>query len=171
VEQARLYTLPDELPPIMIAAAGEKSAELAGRMGDGLISTAPKAEVVEAFEGEGGAGRPKYGQVTVCYAEDDATARKIAYRYWPNAALGGELGQELKLPRHFEQAVKTVREEDVAEAMVCSSDPQKHIEAIQEFIDAGFDHVYVHQVGPEQEPFFDFYRRSVLPEFAMEKVS
>lgn len=88
VEQARLYTLPDELPPIMIAAAGEKSAELAGRMGDGLISTAPKAEVVEAFEGEGGAGRPKYGQVTVCYAEDDATARKIAYRYWPNAALG-----------------------------------------------------------------------------------
>lgn len=171
VEQARLYTLPDELPPIMIAAAGEKSAELAGRMGDGLISTAPKAEVVEAFEGEGGAGRPKYGQVTVCYAEDDATARKIAYRYWPNAALGGELGQELKLPRHFEQAVKTVREEDVAEAMVCSSDPQKHIEAIQEFIDAGFDHVYVHQVGLEQEPFFDFYRRSVLPEFAMEKVS
>jgi coenzyme F420-dependent glucose-6-phosphate dehydrogenase len=64
-----------------------------------------------------------------------------------------------------------VREEDVAEAMVCSSDPQKHIEAIQEFIDAGFDHVYVHQVGLEQEPFFDFYRRSVLPEFAMEKVS
>jgi coenzyme F420-dependent glucose-6-phosphate dehydrogenase len=170
VENARLYTLPEELPLIMIAASGEQSAGLAGRMGDGFISTAPKAKLVKAFEAEGAAGRPKYGQLTVSYAEDDATARQIAYRYWPNAALGGELSQELPTPTHFEQAVKNVREEDVAESVVCSSDPRKHIEAIQEYIDAGFDHVYVHQVGPEQEPFINFYQKSVLPEFAMEKV-
>lgn len=167
VENARLYTLPPEPTPIMIAASGEKAAELAGRLGDGLVSTAPKAEIVRAFAAEGTAERPRYGQVTVCYAEDDATARQIAHQYWPNGALGGELGQELPTPTHFEQAVKTVCEEDVAEAVVCSSDPQKHIEAIQEYIDAGFDHVYVHQVGPEQEAFFEFYRKSVLPEFAL----
>ncbi len=170
VENARLYTLPDEPPPIMIAASGEKSAALAGRMGDGFISTAPKAELVQAFEAEGAAGRPRYGQVTVCYAENDATARKIAHRYWPNGALRGELGQELPTPRHFEQAAKNVREEDVAESVVCSSDPQKHIEAIQEFVDAGFDHVYVHQVGPEQDDFLNFYQKYVLPAFAMERV-
>jgi coenzyme F420-dependent glucose-6-phosphate dehydrogenase len=170
VENARLYTLPDEPPPIMIAASGEKSAALAGRMGDGFISTAPKAELVQAFEAEGAAGRPRYGQVTVCYAENDATARRIAHQYWPNGALHGELGQELPTPRHFEQAAKNVREEDVAESVVCSSDPQKHIEAIQEFVDAGFDHVYVHQVGPEQDDFINFYQKYVLPAFAMERV-
>ena len=58
-----------------------------------------------------------------------------------------------------------VREEDVAQSMTCSADPQKHIAAIQQYIDAGFDHVYVHQVGPDQEGFFRFYEREVLPRF------
>ncbi|MCA1691669.1 MAG: TIGR03557 family F420-dependent LLM class oxidoreductase [Actinobacteria bacterium] len=99
VENTRIYTVPDQLPPIHVAAAGSKAAELAGRLGDGFIGTAPDKETIETFEEAGGEGKPRYGQVTVCWAEDEA----------------------------------------------------------------GYDHVYVHQVGPDQEGFFRFYEREVMP--------
>lgn len=163
VENARIYTLPDPLPEVMVAAAGPKSAELAGRRGDGLISTAPDADLVKAFEQAGGSGKPRFGQLTVCWAAGEAVAQRTAHEWWPNAAIPGELGQELPLPRHFEQAAQTVREEDVAKSVVCGPDPQKHSAEIRKFFDAGFDHVYIHQVGPDQEGFFGFYEREILP--------
>jgi G6PDH family F420-dependent oxidoreductase len=166
VEDARLYTLPDEPPPIVVAAGNSGAAELAGRAGDGLCSTAPDAELVERFRAAGGDGKPRYGQLTVCYAETEAEARRTAHEWWPNAAIKGELGQELPLPEHFEQAASMVREDDVAEAVVCGPDPELHRTKIREFADAGFDHVYVHQVGTDQEPFLGFYEREVLPAFA-----
>jgi coenzyme F420-dependent glucose-6-phosphate dehydrogenase len=163
VDNARIYTLPEEQPPVHVAAGGKKSARLAGRIGDGLIATAPSKETVEEFERTGGAGKPRYGKLTVCWAEDDASARRTAREWWPTAVLKGELGQELRLPAHFEQATADVTEEQVASEIVCGPDPQLHIDAIRTFIEAGFDHVYVHQVGPEQEGFFRFYEREVLP--------
>ena len=166
LDHARLYTLPDAPPPLFIAAAGEKAAEFAGRLGDGLISTSPDQAVVQAFTSGGGDGKPRYGQVTVCWAADEAAARATAHEWWANAAVPGELSQELPLPRHFEQATKTVREEDVAQAVICGPDADKHIAEIQRYLDAGIDHVYVHQVGPDQAGFFEFYRSRVLPAFA-----
>jgi G6PDH family F420-dependent oxidoreductase len=164
VENARLYTLPAEPPPIIVAAAAPQSAELAGRIGDGLCSTSPKPEIIEHFKAAGGRG-PRYGQVTVCWAEDEATARRTAFEIWPNAASKGELSQELPTPGHFEQLAKMATEEQVAESVICGPDPQRHIKAIREFVDAGYDHVYIHQVGRDQEGFFGFYERHVLPEF------
>jgi len=163
VENARLYTLPDEPPPIMVAASGPKAAEAAGRIGDGLINTAPDAQVAQTFERSGGAGKPRYAQVTVCWARDEAQARRTAHEIWPNAGLTGELSQELPTPAHFEQAVELVTEDAVAEQVVCGPDPERHIAQIRKYLDAGYDHVYVHQVGPDQEGFFEFYSRSVLP--------
>jgi G6PDH family F420-dependent oxidoreductase len=93
VENACVYTLPEQLPPILVAGAGPSSAELAGRMGDGFVSTAPKQEVVDTFEEAGGSGKPVYGQVHVCYSENEAEARRMAYEIWPTAAVKGELGQ------------------------------------------------------------------------------
>jgi G6PDH family F420-dependent oxidoreductase len=165
VDHARLYSLPAEPPPLLVAASGVQAAELAGRVGDGLITTAPDKEVVQAFGAAGGTGKVRYGQVSVCWAEDEATARRAAYEWWPTAAVPGELSQELPLPRHFEQATKTVREEDVAQVVVCGPDPERHREAIRRFLDAGIDHVYLHQVGPDQAGFFRFYAREILPAF------
>jgi G6PDH family F420-dependent oxidoreductase len=162
VENARIYSLPDEAPPIMVAAAGPKAADLAARVGDGLIGTAPESELIETFHTSGGNG-PIYGQLTVCWAPDEAAARKTAHEWWPNAAIPGELGQELPLPRHFQQAAGTLSEDDVAEAVICGPDPERHLEGIREFIKAGYSHVYVHQVGPDQEGFFNFYSSEVLP--------
>jgi alkanesulfonate monooxygenase SsuD/methylene tetrahydromethanopterin reductase-like flavin-dependent oxidoreductase (luciferase family) len=104
--------------------------------------------------------------VTVCWAESEAEARRTAHEIWPNAALRGPLGQELALPAHFEAASAMVTEEDVAETVVCGPDPAKHVEAIDAFVDAGYDHVYVHQVGPNQAGFIEFAERELLPHYA-----
>jgi coenzyme F420-dependent glucose-6-phosphate dehydrogenase len=162
VEEARLYTLPDELPPIVVAAGKPGAAQLAGNAGDGLIGTAPDADLLSEFDGAGGLGKPRYGQLTVCWARDEATARKTALEWWPNAAAPGDLGQELPLPRHFEQVAELITEDDVAEKVVCGPDPGAHRAAIEEFGEAGYDHVYVHQVGPDQEGFLDFYTGEIL---------
>jgi G6PDH family F420-dependent oxidoreductase len=161
VSQARLYSTPDEPPAIAVAASAEHAAELSGRIGDALISTAPDGELVERFAVAGGAGKPRYGQLTVCWAETDREAIDTAHAWWPTAALRGELGQELALPRHFEQAASTVSREDVAEVIVCGPDPDRHREGIQKFVDAGFDHVYIHQVGPDQTGFLRFFEREL----------
>ncbi len=165
LENARVYTLPDPLPAIFVAAAGPESAELAGQIGDGLISTAPKKELVTRFDAEGNKDRPHIGQMTVCWARSEAEGRQTAYEWWRSAALKGQVSQELSIPEHFEQACATVREEDVAEEIVCGPDPRRHREMIQKYVDAGFSQVYVHQVGPNQEGFFEFYRKEILPSF------
>src|SRR5688572_29527212 len=163
VENARIYTLPEEPIPVVVAAAGPKAATLAARKGDGLVSTTPEREIVDAYRSEGGAG-PTYGMLTVCWATSADEGRATALEWWPNASLRGTLGQELPLPSHFEQAAAMVDEQAIAEAIVCGPDPEAHLAAIREFAEAGFDHVYVHQVGPDQTGFIDFYESDVLDE-------
>ena len=165
VENARLYTLPDEPIEVMVAAGGPEAAELAGEVGDGLVVVAPDSQLVEAFEQAGGAGKERFAQVTVCWAEDEEEAVQTALRVWPNAGLKGTLAQELPLPSHFEQAAEMVTEEDIAEVLTCGPDADRHRQAIQEYVDAGFDRIYVHQVGADQDGFMRFYEREILPAF------
>ncbi|MDQ3248505.1 MAG: TIGR03557 family F420-dependent LLM class oxidoreductase [Chloroflexota bacterium] len=164
VEDARLYTLPAEPPPIMIAASGPKAAEAAGRLGDGLINVEPDAEIVQEFEAAGGDG-PRYGQITVCWAEEEAAAIRTAHEIWPNAGLAGQLNQELRAVAHFEQAVQLVTPQMIVEAVVCGPDPKRYLDKIQKYVDAGYDHIYLHQVGPDQEGFFRFCQREIMPNF------
>ena len=148
MDDARIYTLPEREPEIVVAANKPEAAKLAGRLGDGLCSTAPIASVVEEFRRSGGEGKPCYGMVHVCFAQDEATARRTAHEWWPNAAIGGDLGQELPRPRHFEQAAEMVSEDDVAQQVACGPDPEGPLEAIKSFVDAGFDHVYSTRSAP-----------------------
>jgi coenzyme F420-dependent glucose-6-phosphate dehydrogenase len=163
VENARVYTLPDRPPPIMIAGAGPRATELAGRIGDGFVGLEPDREVIEQFEAAGGQGKPRFGQVHVCWARDEATARSTALEWWPNAVAGGNLPWELPLPSLFEDATEWAGEDDVAESVVCGPDPEHHAAAVREFVDAGYDHVYLHQVGPDQEGFLQFAKAELLP--------
>jgi len=163
VETARLYTLPKEPPPLMIAASGPKAAEIAGRIGDGLIATAPDPETMKAFERAGGRRKPRYGELTVCWAESEAKAKKIARKIWPNAVTASTLHWELPLPSHFEAAVESATEDQVAEEIVCGPDAERHLEKIREYAKGGFDHVCIHQVGPDQEGFMRFYAREIIP--------
>ncbi|MGH9322055.1 MAG: TIGR03557 family F420-dependent LLM class oxidoreductase [Vicinamibacteria bacterium] len=170
VEEARLHTLPDMPPPIMVAASGKKAVELAARAGDGLIGLAPDREFIDRFERAGGSGKPTYGQLTVCWAPTDEEACRTAHEWWPTAALPGKLSSEVATPDLFESATELAREEDVADSILCSADPARHLEKLTEFVDAGFDHVYVHQVGPRQEDFFRFYEKEVLPEARFRRI-
>jgi coenzyme F420-dependent glucose-6-phosphate dehydrogenase len=163
VENARLYTLPDEPPPIAVAAAQPGAAELAGRIGDALVSVSPDKEIVEKFDDGGGKHKPRYGQLHACWAENEDEAKQRAHELWPNAGLKGALSQELPLPEHFEQAAQTVTPDDVAESVVLGPDPEPYRAKIKEYEDAGFDHVYVHQIGPDQEGFIRFAQRELLP--------
>ena len=161
VENARLYTLPEERIPVVVAAGGVEAAKLAARAGDGLVSTTPETEICQTYRDAGGSGAT-YGMLTVCWAASEAEARATALEWWPNAALKGPLAQELPLPSHFEEAAAMVDEESIAETIVCGPDPEAHLSGIRKFADAGFEHVYVHQVGPDQDGFIDFYEREVL---------
>jgi coenzyme F420-dependent glucose-6-phosphate dehydrogenase len=163
VEQARIYTLPDRLPEIAVAAAQPNAAELAGRIGDAFIGVAPEAELIEKFEQNSGAGKPRYGHLTVCWAESEDAAKKTAHENWPNAGLEGPLSQELALPAHFEAAAGMVEPDDLAEAMPLGPDPERYLEQIKAFEDAGFDHVYIHQVGPDQDGFIRFATAELMP--------
>ena len=165
VEKARLYTLPEEPPPLVIAASKPLAAELAGEMGDGFIGTSPDAEVVQRFEDAGGRGKPKYGQVALCWAETEDEGRRTAFEIWPNAGLVGDLSQELPLPEHFQQASQLVTEEQIGEMIPCGPDPARVIEQIDQYEDAGYDHVYLHQIGPNQQGFFRFCEREILPRY------
>ena len=165
VDNARLYSLPDELPPVIVAAAGPKAARLASRIGDGLINPSGDAAVVEAFAETGDTDRPRYLQVSVCWHEDEAEARRLAHRLVPSVALPGEMGALLPTPTHYQEAVQLVTEDELAKVVICGPDPQRHIELIQKGIDAGYDHIHVYQVGPDQDGFFRFYEREILPAF------
>jgi coenzyme F420-dependent glucose-6-phosphate dehydrogenase len=163
LENARLYTLPAQLPEIIVAASGTDSAYLAAQIGDGLCSTSPKKEIVDEFRHNGGADKPLYGQITVCYARDEEEAKRTAHEIWPIAALGGQLSQELAVPSLFEAAAENVTPDQVAEVIVCGPDPQRHLDQFKAYSEAGYDHIYVHQVGPDQEGFFEFYQREIMP--------
>ena len=166
VEAARLYTLPEELPPIVVAAAKPRAAELAGRKADGFITTSPDTDLLDRFAKGGGEGKPRYGGMEVCWAPSEEEGRRIAHEWWPNSGIKGDISWELPLPAHFEQAAQLVTEEDVAESVVCGPDPDAHCAKIDEYIEAGFSHVYVHQIGPDQDGFFAFYEREILPRYS-----
>ena len=167
VENARIYTLPASPPPIHVAGSGPRMAATAGRIGDGFIGTGPDKEVVEAYGAAGGKG-PRFGQVTVCWARTEAEARRTAREWWPTAAIHGNASQELAVPKDFEDLARMVDEDDVAAVIPCGPNVQPILDGIGAYVDAGYDHVYLHQVGPDQQGFLEFAARSLLPEFDRE---
>jgi len=163
VENARIYTLPPTDPEILVSAFGPKALEVAARIGDGFITTSPSADDIATYRKHGGKGRTQ-GGVKVCWHEDKQQAVKIAHKTWRNSFVPGQLAQELAMPTFFDQASELVTEEMVAEKVPCGPDPEVHLKAIREYVDAGFDEIYVSQMGPDQEGMIRFYEREVLPQ-------
>jgi G6PDH family F420-dependent oxidoreductase len=165
VQHARVYDLPDAPPSIVVSGFGPKAIDLAARIGDGYCTVSPDKEAVEQFRQNAKRGSLVQGGMKVCLGDDEAQARKLVHRLWPNEALPGELAQVLPTPQHFEQASELVTEEMVGEQVPCGPDLDRHIEKIEEFAAAGFDELYVNQIGPDQDAFFEAYAEHVLPRF------
>jgi G6PDH family F420-dependent oxidoreductase len=166
VERARIYSLPDEPPPVLMSGFGPKSLALAARVGDGYVTTAPMPDVIRSYREQGGKG-PAVGALKVCWGPDEAAARKLAFDLWPTEGTSGELSQELPTPKHFEQAVENVTEEMVASKVPCGPDPERHADVIRRYLDAGFDEIYVCQIGEDQAGFFQFFRNEVVPRLGL----
>jgi G6PDH family F420-dependent oxidoreductase len=162
VDRARLYSLPDHPPPVLVSAFGPKAAATAGRIGDGYINVAPDAELLRAYRDAGGTG-PAQAGTKVCWGPDEAQCIETVHRLWPNEALGGELAQVLPMPAHYAAACEPITKEMVAAAVPCGPDPERHVAALQAFLDAGYDEVYVNQIGDDQEGFLRFLASEVVP--------
>ena len=153
VEDARLYTLPDEPTEVMVAAGGTEGAELAGRIGDGLVGTAPERELLEAFDEPAGRGKPRYGQLTVCWADDGAAGaedgvRDLAERRPPGASSARSCRSRPTSRPAAEHGDRGGRRRRPSSAVPTPSDTPRRSTT---FAEAGYDHVYVHQVGPDQD--------------------
>jgi G6PDH family F420-dependent oxidoreductase len=162
VENARIYTRLDTPPPVFVSAFGEKSFDLALRIGDGFITTNPEAEQVSAWHQKAG-DRPAQAGYKVCVADTEDEGARIAHRLWANAGVPGELSQVLPSPKHFEQASELVTEQMTRESTTCGRDLEAHVAAFQPYADAGFDDVFIANMGPHYRDFFDLYRDEVLP--------
>jgi G6PDH family F420-dependent oxidoreductase len=160
--------VPDRPPRILVSGFGKRSIALAARIGDGFCTTAPDPDAVSAFRDGGGGDKPVHGSMKVCYHADAASARTIAHRLWPNEALPGELAQVLPTPAHFEQACELVTEDMVARDVPCGPSVQQHLERLARYEEAGFDIVFVQQIGPDLEGFFEVYEREVLTRYPSE---
>lgn len=164
VEHARIYTLPERPPPILMSGFGPKSTDVAARIADGFVTTSP-SELIDRYRSAAGADRPIEGGTKVCFHADEAEARRIAHRTWPNGMLPGELAQVLPTPEHFEQATELVSEEMVASKVPCGPDLDRHVESLREYEQAGVDVLHVQQIGGNAEEFFRAYADEVLPRF------
>jgi coenzyme F420-dependent glucose-6-phosphate dehydrogenase len=172
LESTRLWTMPDEPPPIFIATAGPVTAKKTGMYADGLITVgAPEEKIGMIFdkvrEGAREAGRDPsklrfIGQLHLSWAPTDEDALKNAMVEWPNGGMKFPK-QDIKSPLDFEQMAKLVRPEDFQGRMLISADPEKHRQQIQKFIDLGFDQVYLHNVGRNQIEWIEVFARDVLP--------
>jgi coenzyme F420-dependent glucose-6-phosphate dehydrogenase len=162
VDHAEIYTLPDEPIEVAVAAAKPLAAELAGRAGDSLVNTVPDAEIVEAYRSAGGTG-PRYGQVRICFAEDEQEARETVFRLWRHSGLGGTINQELPRPSDFDAVAESVTLEMATEGVPCGPDPGPIVEQVRAWEQAGFDHICLHQVGADQEGFLRFWEQELRP--------
>lgn len=168
VDAARLYTLPEQAIEVLISGFGPKATELAARIGDGFITLQPDADAVSAFREGGGGSKPVHGAIKVCWAEDEVEARQTVHRRWPNEALEGEALQVLPSPQHFTQLTDALVDEETAVGAAGAVGPKvdPYVEAVQEFVDAGFDEVYISQIGPDQAGFLEFWKNELRPALA-----
>jgi G6PDH family F420-dependent oxidoreductase len=163
VDTARIYTLPEQPPPVYVSAFGPKATSVAARIGDGYISTKTDADLLEQFTRESG-GKPTMAGTKVAYAPTEDEGVDLAHRIWANAGLPGELAQVLPSPRHFEQASQLVTREMTAESAPAGPDPKVHLDSVREYVDLGYDEVYVANMGPHYLDMISMFGDQILPE-------
>jgi G6PDH family F420-dependent oxidoreductase len=170
VEDAQVFDLPDETVPVGVAASGPRSAELAGRVGDCLICNEPKGDVVEGFRRAGGTGKPAWGQVVVCWGQDQQAALELAHRQFRWAPLGWKVMSELPNPVNFDAASAAITPEKLSETIPTGPDPEPYVDAVRQFTEAGFERLAFYQIGSDQAGFMRFWEQELRPRLAAEPV-
>ena len=163
LDSARLFTLPEQPPGLAVAVSGPASIGLAARHGADMVAIEPDPELVQQFKAAAGDGARCIGQVAVSYDADRATAEQQAMRFAFGAA-GWKVMAELPNVVNFEAAVASVRPEDVVGELVsCGPDPEAHLQAVQQFLDAGYDEIHLVQVADDKDGFLELWRDHLRP--------
>ncbi len=168
IVDAKLYSRPERPPMLLGAAVTPESAEFVGGWADGLLTISGKPEqlrkVVEAFRRGGGEGKPMFLQIALNWAPSEEAALAGAHEQWRYLALGGDVNWNLRSPEEFDAATRFVRPDDIRQSVLVSSDPGQHAAWLREFIEIGFEHLYLHQIDRNQEIFMDAFAAKVLPQ-------
>jgi G6PDH family F420-dependent oxidoreductase len=170
LDHAWLFDRPKEKPPLIVAVAGPRGAATAATKADGLIATEPKPDLIAAYNKAGGKG-PRYCEVGICYGAREDEAKKTAHKYFRWSLAGWPVMAELPDPEGFAAASQTATPDAVAEQISCGPSADKHLQAIEKFVQAGFDHIILNQIGPQQEVFFDFFKRELAPALRTRKAA
>ncbi|AKJ31079.1 TIGR03885 family FMN-dependent LLM class oxidoreductase [Caldimonas brevitalea] len=167
VEDARVWDRPAQPPLLFGAATGVETARWLGSWADGLLTLgrdlARLDQVIAAFRAGGGTGKPVHVKLDVSWAEDDSQALRLAFEHWRFNCLGSDVNWDLRQPEHFEAATRHVRPEDLHANVLVACDVERHLQHLRELAARGVAAVDVHQVGPLQDEFIEFYGRQVLP--------
>jgi coenzyme F420-dependent glucose-6-phosphate dehydrogenase len=175
LESTRLWTMPERAPEILIATAGPVTAKRAGRTVDGLITEAAPldktATILRRFgEGAREVGRDPSTMSTVLrlhlsWAPTREEAVRNAIVEWPNGGMRFPKS-DIRSPFELEQIARGVREEDFESRLLMHEDPDVHRAHIQQYLDLGFDRIYLHNVGRNQREWLEVFGRDVLPKLA-----
>jgi G6PDH family F420-dependent oxidoreductase len=164
VDSAKLWDLPDARVPIAVAVSGSQSVETFAPVADAMVAVEPEAELVTGFDAAAGATLPKIGQQPIAWGPDRDNAVTRAHEQFRWFAGGWKVNAELPGTSGFAAATQFVRPDDVAEAITCGPDVAAHVEAVRPFVEAGFTHVALVQIGGEtQADFLSFAARELLP--------
>jgi probable non-F420 flavinoid oxidoreductase len=167
VDRARLWSRPEEPPPLLAAAVSADTARWAAGWADGLITIAQPHDtlrkLLDAYRGAGGRGQVHL-QVHLSYAPDEETALGVAHDQWRTNVFSAPLCWDVETTEIFDEASRHVSAEQVRGSVLVSSDPARHASWLHELIGLGFDEVYLHHVGQEQQEFIDAFGARVLPE-------
>ena len=164
IEQAQLWDLPEQRVPIGIAVSGPDSCTLAGHKADVMIAVEPEPSLGEMFDAAGGAGKPRVGQLAVCYDADREAAIQRAHEQFRWFGLGWKVNADLPNPESFDGATQFVTPDQVAEQLACGSDVEAFVEAVRPYVDAGFTEIALVQIGADQQaPFFSWAEQELLP--------
>ena len=164
VESAKLWDLPDKRVPIGLAVSGKRSCQIAGELADAMVAVEPQAELGEWFDAAGGTGKPRIGQLPICFDTDRSAAVTRAHTLFRWFGLGWKVNAELPGPTAFDSASQFVREEDVAGSIPCGDDVDAVLEAAKEYADAGFTQLALVQIGGDQQrPFLEWSEKTLLP--------
>ena len=166
VDRARIWSLPESPPPLLAAAVSTETARDAAEWADGVITVEQPREqlreFMDAYRDAGGRG-PIAVQVHLCWAPTDEEALAIAHDQWRQSLVPAHVAWELDSPEAFDERTADATPEQVAETLVVSADPARHLDHLAGIAELGVDRIYLHHVGTEQHRFIDTFGERVLP--------
>jgi probable non-F420 flavinoid oxidoreductase len=169
VNRARLWTLPQTAPDLVGPAVTPETAARHAAWADGLVTVNQDKEtlqqVLDAYRDAGGRG-PARLQIHLSWAPTEDEAIATAHDQWRSNVYGPPVSWDTETVEAFDLMTADVSEDKVRESVRVSADLGQQAAWLQEYVDQGWDELYLHYVGKEQTGFIDAFGEHVLPQLS-----